>query len=112
MAITPKSLTDGTQLPAVNGTLYTTPALTTAVIWACTLANTTGGAITVTLYRVPSGGTAGAPTMVLGAYSVAANTSYVVKELVNQILEPGDTIEGFASSATSVSIHISGVEYA
>lgn len=110
MAVTPKRLVSGSQIAATATTYYTATNVK-ARIDAMTLTNTTAGAITVDLHLVPSGGTAGVTNQILDGYSVAANASYVVKEAIGHWVEAGGTIQALASSATSVTIVASGVEY-
>lgn len=110
MAITPKRMVSGSQIAATATTYYTATNVK-ARIDSCALTNTTGGAITVTMYLVPSGGTADATNTVLSAYSVAAGQTYVPPGVVGQWLEEGGTLQALASSATSVTLVASGVEW-
>lgn len=110
MAITPKRLVSGSQI-AASATTYYTATNVKARIDACTLVNTTAGAITVTIYLIPSGGSAAASNTVLSSYSVAAGQSYVVAGAIGQWLEEGGFLQAVASSATSVTLIVSGVEF-
>lgn len=110
MAITPKRLVTGSQI-AASATTYYTATNVRARIDACSLTNTTGGAITVTMHIVASGGTADATNCVLSSYSVAAGQTYVPPGVVGQWIEEGGTLQALASSATSVTLVASGVEY-
>lgn len=75
-------------------TLYTSPANTYTVIKSAVVANDTGGAVSLTLYKVPSGGSAGATNIVVPLENVASKETYLVTELLNKVLAPGDTIQG------------------
>ena len=109
MAINLKRLVAGSQLTAVAATYYTATNVRTQ-IQAMTLTNTTAGAVTATVYLVPSGGSATASNTILSAKSLAAGESYKVIEAIGQTLEAGGTIQALASAATSISMVASGVE--
>lgn len=110
MAITPARLIAGSQI-AASATTYYTATNKKARIDAMTLCNTTGGAITVDIHLVPSGGSATASNQILQDYSVAANSAVVVTQAIGHWLEAGGTIQASASAATSVTLVASGVEY-
>lgn len=110
MAVNLRRLVGGTQLAAAASTLYTAPTATKTQIQSMTLTNTTGGAVTATVYLVSSGGTATASNTILSAKSIAAGESYKVIEAIGQVLEAGGTIQALASSATSISMVASGIE--
>ena len=109
MAVSPKKLIASQQLTGSNATYYTATNCY-AIIDACTLVNTTAGAITVTLDIVDTSGSAGATERIISARSIAAGESYRCPEMVGHILNPGDTIQGLASSAASITIRCSGRE--
>lgn len=106
----PKRLVDGSQLAATATTYYTTPANTLTTISACTLTNTTAGAITATLYLVPSGGTAGVTNCIMSARTLAAGESYNVGAAIGQTLAAGGLLQGLAGSAASITLVASGYE--
>ena len=106
----PKALIEGTQLTNINSTYYTATNVRTRID-KCTLCNTTGGAITVTLDIVVAAGTAGVTQRVMSARSIGAGETYpCFSELVGHWLNPGDSIQGLASAATSITLRASGVE--
>jgi hypothetical protein len=106
----PKRLIDGSQLTNVVATYYTAPANTLATISACTLTNTTAGAITATLYLVPNAGTAGVGNCILSARTLAAGESYNVASAIGQTLPAGGTIQALASAGASITLVASGYE--
>jgi len=106
----PKRLVDGSQLTAVAATYYTTPANTLTTISACTLTNTTAGAVTATMHLVPNGGSATASNMVLSARAIAAGEAFNVGSAIGQTLPAGGTLQALAGSATSISLVASGYE--
>lgn len=96
---------------ATNSTLYTSPAggdgtqVTTII-----LVNDTTTAVTATLYLVESGGTANATRLLLNAASIPTDGTPLVLEFSALYMNPSDTIQGLASVADQVSVHIAGVE--
>lgn len=97
------------QLTGSNATYYTATNVR-AVIDKCTVTNTTAGAVTLTLDIVDAGGSAGATERIISAKSIAAGETYRCPEMVGHVLENGDTIQGLASAATSLTIRVSGRE--
>lgn len=81
-----------------------------AQVQAFVLTNTSGGAVTVTVHLVPSGGSAADANMILKTKSLNAGESYKVIEAVGQWLSPGDKIQALASAVTSVSAMLGGIE--
>jgi len=88
--------------------IYTVPASTNTIIKEMAICNTSSSAVSVNVYMVPSGGTAGATNAVISGYSIAANLPAFFTGL-NTIIPAGATIQGSAS-ASGVTITISGAE--
>ena len=109
MALRPVSV-DGAQI-ANSATTYYTATNKRSRIDTCALTNTTAGAITATVYIVPSGGTAGVTNCVLSAKSIAAGATYIPPGVIGQWLETGGTLQALASSATSITIVAIGVDF-
>lgn len=109
MSLTAITLVQNLQLPASIATQYTAPANSKVIIRHAIFTNTTGGAITVTAELVPNAGTAGAPATVMSAQSIAAGGTYVSPELAGIVMNAGDTLQCFASAATSISMNASGI---
>ena len=101
MATTPKALYRGAASTTTSTTLYTVPSLTTTVVTNIVVSNSAGTSATFTL---SFDDVAFATTVTVGAYD---STVFDIK----QVLGAGKTIKGGAS-ATTVSLHISGVEIA
>lgn len=99
MPNTPKILFRGAATTNTATTLYTVPAATTAIVTSIVITNTAGSAGTFTLGL---GGTNLATNVTIGA-----NDSTVLD--IKQVLTATQTITGGAS-ATSINLHISGVE--
>jgi Flp pilus assembly protein TadD len=107
--VTPKRLIEGSQLTGAAATYYTAPALTKTRIRKLTLNNTTGGAVAVTVYLVPSGGAAGVANAVWSAQTIAAGAKAECYEAEGHVLEAGDFISALGLSVT---IQASGDEIA
>lgn len=102
--ITPKKLVNQ-ELPVANATLYTTESNTRVIVKDINIANNNSSAVNVTLYLVDSGGIAGVSNTLLGAVELLGND--VAQWSGAQIIEAGDTIQGFSDTA-NVCIKISG----
>lgn len=104
------SLVQAVQLPNAVGIQYTCPSASKVIVRHVTFTNTTGGVITVTGEVVPSGGSTGAPSTIMSAQSIAGGATYVSPEFSGVVLNAGDTIQCFASAATSISMNASGIQ--
>ena len=87
--------------------VLTSPALTQTEIGAVTAYNGSGAPVSLTIYRVTSGGTAGTGNVV-AKRTLAQDESYSCPELIGHVLEPGDAIYASASSAGAINLVISG----
>lgn len=79
------------------------------IVQKATLSNVTAGAVTFTMYRVPSGGSAGAGNTIVQTKGLAAGEVYIANELNGLVLDPGDTIQALASAGASINFTASGV---
>lgn len=61
----------------------------------------------LTVYRVPSGGTANAGNTVISARNIAVNETYNCPELINKALQAGDSIYAIGNG---LSFDVSGAE--
>jgi len=86
-------------------TLYTVPVASTLLIKDFDICNTTAAAINITVYLVPSGGTAGANNTIVPTYSLPANA--LMQWAGTQVLNVGDFIQVIAS-AVGCTINMSG----
>lgn len=110
MSVTAKTLIESKYAANSATTEYTCPADTHTIIDKFTACNDDSGAVTLTVYLVPSGGTAGASNQMVKAYSLAAGANKDFTELQNQILNAGDFISIVASAASKVAVRGSGRE--
>lgn len=105
MSVTPKAIT-GAQLTASAATYYGPVAANTkAIPKKLTFTNTDTSARTVTVYLVPSGGTAGTTNILISARSIGAGETYDCFEVVGQVLLTGGFIQALADVAAKVTIN-------
>ena len=104
----PARLIDGGQLTGAASIYYTSPPNTITTIAACTLTNTTAGAITATMHLVPFGGAASAANMILSARTIAAGESFNVGSAIGQSMAAGGMIQALAGTAASITLVASG----
>lgn len=107
--IVPGQLQPGIQLTTAAVAIVTCGVNAQNIVKRAVFTNLTGGAVTITVYVVPSGGSPGSTNTILGAYSIAANLSYVANELSNAVLNAGDTIQALASANTSINAFVWGL---
>lgn len=110
MSITANNIIPSAQLSASAATYYTAPANTRTIIKKLTFTNTTGTARAVTVYLVPSGGTASDSNTITSTQSVPAHSTWECYEAEGHVLETGGFIQALADSATSVTVRGSGLE--
>ena len=111
MATTPKPIIPGSLLTGSAATYYTCPASTRCVVKKLIFCNTEAATpYTVTVYRVPSGGSAGSTNIVVNAHAIDAAESWECYQMENHILAPGDLIQAFCSTNAKVAITGSGIE--
>jgi hypothetical protein len=88
-------------------TLYTVPAATSAVLSSISVCNTNGGAQTVRIHIVPSGGSESTTNAITYDLSISANNMLVLTMGIT--MATGDFIRIYAS-ATNISFQCFGVE--
>jgi len=101
MATVSKTLFRGAATTTTSTTLYTVPADTTTIVTNIVVVNTASstGTFTLSLDDV----------LLADAVTVGAKDSVVLD--IKQVLDTADTIKGGAS-ATTINLHIAGVEQA
>lgn len=110
MALTITQLFTPTQLPAAAAVLFTMPTVAaqpSAVLknGRVRLTNTSGAAVPVTLYAAASATASAAANCCLSAFSVPAN-NYIDVDIPT--LQAGDTLRGFAGTASVITMHEMG----
>lgn len=104
----PGVLCPATTLTSSAATYITCNANVQTIIKRAVFSNFTAGAITITAYRVISGGTAVNANIIIPARSIAAGGTDLAPELANAVLNAGDTIQCLASANTSINFTASG----
>lgn len=94
--------------PAATATTVIAAGSSTRVIDAAAVCNPTAGAVVLSVHLVPSGDTVADDVIVYHEKSIAAGATETLSALVNQALEPGDTLSMTAGAATSLTVTISG----
>jgi len=94
---------------AAETTEYTASSGMRTIIDKFTGYNSTGGAVSLTVKLVASGGAAGATNVVV-VKSIAAGETYTFPEVVGHVLEPGGFISVVAASGSAIVIRASGRE--
>lgn len=106
--INPAVLAVAAQITTGAVAYITAAANTQVIIKNAVFTNVTGGAITITVYRVAAAGSPGATNTVISAQSIAAGGTYLAPELINMVLNAAETIQCLASANTSINFTASG----
>lgn len=106
--VSPAVLQAGAQLTTAAVAYVTGAASVQTIIKRVVFTNTTATAVPLTVYRVPSGGTAGATNEIISGRSVPANGTDLAPELANLVLNAGETIQAMAGAAAAVNVFASG----
>lgn len=107
-SVTPAVLQPGTPLTVAAAAYVTGATSSQTIIKRAVFNNSTAGAVTFTVWRVPGGGTPVAGNMIINARSIAASGSDLAPELANMVLNGGDTIQALASAGASINVFVSG----
>lgn len=102
-----KEMVKAVTLTGTATSQYTAPSATYASIHAASANNPTGGAVTLNVYKVPTGSVADGTTKITSK-TIAAGRTGQLPDLVNHKLEPGTQIYADGSGC---SLNVSGIEY-
>lgn len=111
-AVASKKLFQPAQLGVAAVTYYTVGANIRTTIDKLTFSNNTAIARLVTVYLVPSGGTASDTNTIRKTKTVPPNDTWECYEAEGHVLEAGDFIQALCDLASAVSIMGSGREMA
>ena len=100
----------GQAVLAVSTSILYTATNVRATITKATAYNTDASARTVTVYIVPSGGTAGDSNCIIEELSIAAGGTEILSQLEGHTVPLNGSIQALASSAAQVTLTISGLE--
>lgn len=114
MAVKPAILLETTPVANAAAAIFTAPAGTTCVITRGFITNITAGAVALTLWLVPSGGSRINGNIIYGASAAGNNIAagpadgVALAALAGLVLAPGDAIHALAGSSASLNLTISG----
>lgn len=107
MSVTLKALVEPVAVPTVAASLFTSSANTR--IDACYVANPDAvNTADVTVYLVPSGGSAGASNAVYTTKTLQPLETWIVTALIGQVLAAGDSIQAIKTGSAAPTIRASG----
>jgi len=106
---TPKRLAQ-TQPGTSHATAYTVPGATSAIIKEIVVCNTTASAVNLDISLVASGGTAGVTNNVVSTAPIGAYSTVIYS--LAQVLATGGFVSLKASTASALTVTVSGVEFA
>ena len=95
------------RLTAAAAIIYTAPTNFRGTVKQLTATNTTATARTITVYRVPSGGSPSTTNTVISAETIPPSgngNKSLADRFANQVLNPGDTLQALCSAADAVSM--------
>ena len=111
--IVEKVLVESVQLTASAVVYYSTDDKRQAVIGQATLCNTTGAAVSATIYFTPPSASPDPSNAIIWQQSIAPGQNADIFQMVNHVLAPaGESIQAFASSAAALTFRVSGYERA
>lgn len=113
MSTTPKVLVEQQYVENATTSKYTSPANGKGTwIDKATFANTDVVSQTITVYIVPSGGSAGNDTKAIPATAILTGAVTSIADLAGKFISPGASIQWVASAASKVNGAINGREVA
>ena len=108
---TPKRFSGPVQLTTSTSTSYYTPATgATGVIKEIILSNPTATPVAASVYLVPTGGTVGNSTTLVPGVTITGNSFITIP--MSQVVNNGENIYASAVSGSSITLTISGLEFA
>jgi len=106
----PAELIPFTEVGNTATTLFTAGA-STAIFRKASVLNRTASSVTITLYKVPSGGSPDTSNVFINLRTLAAGESWIINEVNGMVFTLGETLQGVASSASALNLGASGVLY-
>jgi len=106
--VSPAVLQAGIQITTTAVAYVTGAANSQTIIKRAVFSNVTGSAVTITVYRVPSGGAIASTNMIIDGRSIAGLGTDLTPELANMVLNAGDMIWAKSDTATAVNLFVSG----
>ena len=98
------------QPAAVDTTLYTCPANTTARVLKCTVTNDTTTVVTISFNKRPAAVAAAVTNLIINLRPIGSIETYECPEVVGQVLDPTDILSAIASVANQLTVALDFVE--
>lgn len=106
------NIANGETIGTSNTTLYTAPSsIIRATINQARLVNYSAGPVIISLYILQSGESAANEFKAVDTKTIAANTTYLVSEIIGDAIGAGGTIVAISDTATAVSFSATGTEF-
>lgn len=106
MTVTVRNIAGNALVPTSVTAVFTVSAGAKDVIRAAVAYAAT--AATLTLHKVPSGVTAASTATQIGVFTLTAQQSRVMSELLNQVFEAGDGLWASTSVTSAIALQIGG----
>jgi hypothetical protein len=103
-------MVDGVSVTASALTFYTAGTGVRAILKKATFCNNHTSGVTITIYLIPSGGSAGYTNMLTKAHYIEAGETWACQAIENHILSPGGFIVLRASITGVIGARVSGYE--
>lgn len=108
--LTPKTFVNGELITDSAVEYYTAPSATRGIVSKASFTNDHSSTVTVTMYFVPSGDTAGAANQIGKATAILAGKTWSNPDAEGHVLEPGTRITILASVTEKIGAFVSGYE--
>jgi len=110
MSIRLKRLFDPYQVATSSGVKYTSPSSVRTRIDKLSFCNTSASSCWVSVWILPTGGSAADSTAVTDEKAIAPGQTWVDTNAIGLVMEPGDELHLKAQTATAVTAHASGTQ--
>ena len=105
MAVTIRNMGGSTVPPSLTAVFQTTAGAKDVIRGAIAFAST---AATLTLHKIPSGVTAATVATEIGVFTLTANQTRVMTELLNLVFDAGDALHGLTTVTGAIGMQIGG----
>ncbi|MBB2200705.1 hypothetical protein [Gluconacetobacter tumulisoli] len=110
MSVQPVSIIPAQPVPAATTAVYTSPGGVVTRIDALGVCNVVAVPVQVTIYLVPSGGSAGPANVTSFNQTILPGQSWNSPNEVGKVLAPGDAIAVVATAAAALTISAGGLQ--
>jgi hypothetical protein len=105
MAVTPIQIIDPDFVPNVKGTAYTSTAAKTRIDYMA-FVNTTANNVTLSVWLGPAGA-----SQRIKDKTILPGECYLCPEVIGALLDPGETVQWLASTASALYGSANGVQF-